>query len=351
MQNALVTGATGFIGGHLTESLVRRGVNVRCLVRATSNTKHLAGLGVKLIEGDVTRPDSLSKAVDGVEVVFHLAGLITALRKQDMWKANAESPGSIAAACSHCDTPPALVLLSSVAAAGPADSSLALQETDSPAPVSEYGRSKRAGEIAAEAWSRDVPITIVRPGIIFGPRDRLTLPIFKTIATWGVHPVVGFGKTKIAMLHVEDLVELLLAVADRGERLPANKSQQPGTGVFFAADENAPSYHELGLLIARAMDRRVIPLPSPPALAWSAAAASQLCSQLIRRATPVNFDKIREARQPSWAISSAKAQQQLGWSPQASLEERLRETVDWYIEQDWLKVRRLFAPPSRTGVW
>ena len=347
MQRVLVTGATGFIGGHLVEALLRQGVEVRCLARPTSNTNRLAELDVTLCAGDVTDPHGLEEAIDGTDVVFHVAGLTTALSKRAMWRVNRDGAATVATACSRQQRPPTMVLVSSVAAAGPADQSTARCETDSAAPVSIYGRSKRAGELAVEQFAGTFPITVVRPGIIFGPRDRLTLPIFKTIATWGIHPLVGLGRTKISLLHVADLIELLLAAAESGERLPAPSNAQPaGTGIYFAADEVAPSYRELGLLIAKAMQRRVIPLPTPPACAWTAAAISQLASQLIRRTTPFNLDKIREATQASWAITPAKATRQLGWLPGAPLEARLRETVDWYLAQKWMKVRRLFPAPN-----
>jgi len=341
MQRVLVTGATGFIGGHLAETLTQSGIETRCLVRPTSDTRRLLEIGAPLVEGDVTKADGLDEAVANVDCVFHLAGLITALSRAEMSKANAEGPGLVAAACARCRTPPRLIVLSSVAAAGPTARDAFRREGDPVAPVSNYGHSKRAGEIAAAKWAYRIPLTIIRPGIIFGPRDRLTLPIFKTIATWGIHPVVGLGRTKLALLHVDDLIDLLRKVADDGERLPATESDttQPGTGVYFAAHGQAPSYREFGSLIAHAMNRRFASIPLLPPVAWSAAAASQLWSQVRRRPDAFNIDKIREAVQPSWAISNEKAKRQLSWQPRASLEEQLQDTVKWYEANQWIKIR------------
>lgn len=345
MHRVLVTGATGFIGRHLTEALTRNGHETRCLVRRTSDTSWLSEIGATLVEGDVTEADGLDEAVANVDLVFHLAGLTSALSKAEMSKANAEGPGLVAAACARRQTPPAMLVVSSAAAAGPAERDAIRVESDPVAPVSNYGHSKRAGELAAARWAGRVPLTIVRPGIIFGPRDRLTLPIFKSIATWGIHPVVGLGRTKLALLHVADLIDLLLKAADHGERLPATEGDatQPGTGVYFASHGSATSYRDLGSLIARAMNRRVVPVPLFPPVAWSAAAASQLWSQVRRRPDGLNIDKVREAVQASWAISSEKAKRQLSWKPRASLEERLHDTVQWYEAHKWIKIRRLLG--------
>lgn len=348
MQRVLVTGATGFIGGHLTAALVRRGVETRCLVRSTSDTKLLSELGATLVEGNVTQADGLDEAVADVDVVFHLAGLTTALSKAEMMRANAEGAGLVAAACARRESPPTLILLSSVAAAGVTDRDSMRVETDSEAPISDYGESKRGGELAAAKFADRVPMTFVRPGIIFGPRDRLTLPIFQTIAMAGIHPVVGLGRTKLAMLYVDDLIDLLFKVAANGERLPAKGSESVtvGKGVYFAAHDRAPSYSELGTLIARAMKKRFLLLPILPPVAWTAAAANQFFTRLRGRPDAFCIDKIREARVPSWAISSEKAKSQLDWQPGAPLEDQLRDAVEWYVANDWIKVRRLLGKPK-----
>jgi nucleoside-diphosphate-sugar epimerase len=136
-----------------------------------------------------------------------------------------------------------------------------------------------------------------------------------------------------------------LKVASSGERLPAAESDATpvGAGVYFASHDDAPSYREFGSLIAGAMNRRVVSLPVLPPVAWSAAAANQLWTQIRRRSDGFNIDKLREAVQPSWAISNEKARRQLDWSPSASLEAQLRDTVQWYEANHWLKIRRLLG--------
>src|SRR5688572_24591379 len=182
MRRSLVTGSSGFIGSHLVEALRSRGEKVRCLVRGTSRREILERLGVEFAEGDVTRPETLAAAVQGVDVVYNLAGLTCALRAEDQSQVNGTGVENLARACAACDVPPVHVLVSSVAAAGPAPRNRLRLESEPPRPISNYGRSKRAGELAAEKYADRVPTTILRPGAVFGERDRLMFPMFQSVA-------------------------------------------------------------------------------------------------------------------------------------------------------------------------
>ncbi|MFH1919756.1 MAG: NAD-dependent epimerase/dehydratase family protein [Planctomycetota bacterium] len=119
MARVLVTGASGFIGSHLVAALVARGDCVTALVRKTSCLDRLESLGVSLARGDVTDPASLQRAVADQSVVYHLAGLIRSLRTRQLYTVNGEGVHHIAEACAGEPEPPVLVVVSSLAAAGP----------------------------------------------------------------------------------------------------------------------------------------------------------------------------------------------------------------------------------------
>ncbi len=337
MSLALVTGGTGFIGSHLVETLIRRGSPVRCLVRSPERTQLLRELGAEIVVGDLDRPDSLDEATRGASVVYHLAGCTKSLSESEMFRVNEAGCEAVARACAGQLHPPRLVVVSSVAASGPAARGQIRVEGDPPAPVSIYGRSKLAGEEAAERYSSQVPTTIVRPGIVFGPRDPAFVKMFRTIRLIRFHPSPGLSPPPLSYIHVADLVEILLRAAERGTRLPAHKNGSPALGRYFAVMGEYPSYAELGRLVRPMLSRPfapVIPLASP--LAWCVAGVSEAVGKLRGRPQDVSFDKLREALAGSWACSTAAASRDLGFSPPKPLGARLKETVDWYAREGWL---------------
>lgn len=336
-ESVLVTGASGFIGQHLVRRLIKRGDRVSCLVRATSRIDELRSSGARLIVADATDRAGIERALAESEanVVFHLAGLLKAVRKTDFALVNAGGVESVAAACADRAERPVLIVVSSVAAAGPCAGDQTRVEGDSPAPVSAYGRSKLAGELAAARHAGEMEITIVRPPIVFGPGDRGVLDMFRPISQSGLHVVPGREERRFSLIHVADLVALLLLAAEKGERLRPDGA--PGQGVYFLAAEHDPTYAELGQAMARALGKKratVVHMPGP--LVRLLGFCGDSLGRVRQRSGWVNSDKMAEALAGSWMCSSSKARMQLGWFPAATLPERLRETAQWYRQAGWL---------------
>ena len=339
MGKVLVTGATGFIGDHLVRELLDRGEQVAAFVRDPARGMGLEEHGAQLVQGDVTDLESLRRAVPDVSVVYHLAGMTRAFKARKFYEVNKAGVSKVARACAEQENPPVLIVVSSLAAVGPAKRGCLHEESDEPSPVSLYGRSKRAGEEAAERYAGEVPITIVRPPIVFGEHDKACFEMFKTVAKSGIHPVPGYLPNNYSMIHADDLVGALILAANRGKRIPNGNTPLPGdgTGYYFAACDEHPTYYQLGRMIGTALGRRrTLTIPFATPVVRCVGILGELVGRLRGQPQFMNWDKAREATAGSWTCSPEKAKQELGFTVPCSLADRLNQTAQWYREVGWL---------------
>ncbi len=338
MQRALLTGATGFVGSYVLDALLASGIEVRCLVRNLERSQSLQVQGVERIQGDLSNPETLKRAVQDVNLVVHLGGLMTALTRHVFDQINGQGTRHLVTACAEMSTPPVFLLISSIAAAGTSEGRLRT-EMDAVNPISHYGRSKRTGELAAAALADRIPVTILRPPFVFGGGDRSGFYIFRPIKRFGIHPVPGMRhRRKISLIHAKDLADSILLAAQRGTRVdPADAScDHFRQGCYFVCDDATPFYSDLGDMIGTALGKTgILKLPVPDALARTAGGLATIVSQLRGRPGVFSLDKAREGAAGSWICSAGKIKQELGFKTKASLEDRLQETVDWYLERGW----------------
>jgi nucleoside-diphosphate-sugar epimerase len=315
----LVTGGTGFIGGHLLESLAASGEPARCLVRRKALARPLPAR-VQAVFGDLASGQGLSEALRGVDTVIHLAGATKALRPSDYYAGNVRATETLARAL---EGRVRLVHVSSLAAAGPGN---LITEDAEPHPVSAYGKSKLEAEGAVRALLPDT--VIVRPAVVYGPRDTDVFQVLKPVARGWAIEMAG-GERRFSAIFVKDLVNGLLLAA---------RSPQASGRTFFMAHPQPISWRELGVAAARVMGRRPPRVISVPyAAAWAAAACAEGWSRMARRAGIVSRDKVVEARWPSWTCDAGRASAELGFEARTTLEAGLAETLAWYKEAGWLK--------------
>lgn len=339
MQTVFVTGATGFIGGHVVEWCRDRGHAVRCLVRTADRGLPLRRTGAETVIGTLENVSAWSDALAGCDTVINAGGAVSARRRGDFAAINGRAVGGLADACSRLANPPTLVHISSLAAAGPTAGPAPADESLPPEPVSHYGASKLAGERELRLRAARLPITVVRPGIVFGPRDQHLAAAFQSIDRFRLHLRMGFRDGALSLMHVADLMPLLAAAATDGARLAAGPSLT-GQGIYNACDDREhPTYGDLGRRMAAALGRSVLVLPLPVPLAWPASLAVQAFWNACGQPSIVSPDKLREATAGSWAASAAKARAELGFTPASTLDERLSQTVAWLRANRKLKAQ------------
>jgi len=326
-QKALVTGANGFVGSHLVEGLLDKGYQVRCLVRKTSNLRWLSGLNVEYVYADVANKTSLKEAVKDVDLVFHSAGLTKAKTSEEYFKANAEGTKNLVETC--LEENPKLqrfVYISSQAAVGPGEDERPLNETAPCRPVSYYGESKLEGEIIVSKHFSQLPITIIRPPAVYGPRDTDMVGFFK-VANKGLRIAFGRGISFVSLVYVKDLVEGIILTAEN----PKANGQ-----TYFIADDKIYSWSEAFKIIAKVLHKGTIPLRIPKSFVFFLAFLSESFSRLFGKTAVFNTQKVKEITQRYWGLNVSKAKTDLGFAPKYSLDKGAEETVRWYKEQSWL---------------
>jgi nucleoside-diphosphate-sugar epimerase len=343
---AFLTGSTGFIGSHLLRTLTEQGWKTRISVRARSRLSRIADVESERVSLDLAtaEPAAVREALRGTTHVFHVAGRVSGTPAQ-LDRVNRQGTDILIRAAAELSPPPVVLLVSSAAAGGPSPPGQLRREADPPAPISDYGRSKLAGESTAIVARGDCPLTIVRPGIVFGEGDTEFIRIFRAMTQTRINPMIGPGRQPLSMIEVSDLVALIIRAAEAGERVDASEEpadtadandldgagrghDETGRGIYHAADPEPLSLKELGQLVRREIPGlRCLDLHLPTPVGFAVGAASEWAGRLVGKSTTLNRDKIREARASGWALDMSKTQHQLSWQPARPLAEQLAATL------------------------
>jgi nucleoside-diphosphate-sugar epimerase len=326
-SKALVTGANGFVGSHLVEGLLSKGYHVICLVRKTSNLRWLSGLNVEYVYADISEKESLKNVLKNVGFVFHVAGLTKAKTEEEYFKANYQGTKNLIEACIE-DNPQIkrFVYISSQAAVGPGKDDQPLDETAPCNPVTDYGKSKLEGEKIVLEFSLKLPVTIIRPPAVYGPRDSDILSFFK-VANKGFKTLFGKGESYLSLCYIEDLVDGIILAAESPKAIGQ---------IYFIADDQIYSWGEAFQIIAKVLNKKTITLRIPKSFLYTIAFVSENVARLLGKPTVINVQKVREITQKYWLCDVSKAKRELGFSPKYPLEEGAKKTVKWYKEKGWL---------------
>lgn len=318
----LVTGATGFAGSHLTRALAADGTRVRVIARSAARAREALPAGVEIVEGDLTDPATVVRAMDGVRTVYHIAAMYRQAKHRDADYAlvHVEATRLLLEAASdqrvqrfvHCST----VGVHGHVASPPAD------EEAPYGPGDIYQRTKLEGELLARSYHRErgLAVTVARPTAIYGPGDRRLLKLFTMIARRRF-VVLGRGDIFYHMVHIDDLV--------RGLRLLGSHPRAPGE-VFILGGERYYTLREIANLIAEAEG---VPAPWLRLPARPFQIAGTLCEKLC---IPLGIEPPIHRRRvdfftKSRAFTIEKAVRVLGYRPRVSLRDGIRSTLEWYL--------------------
>jgi dihydroflavonol-4-reductase len=319
-MKVLVTGATGFTGGHLARTLVAAGHSVRALIRPGSDGRRLAATGVEIVEGQLTNEADVRKAAAGCERVFHIAAAFRSAKHSDQYYWDVNVGGTLnvlAAARAHgCER---VVHCSTGGVHGHIDEPPAA-ETYRFRPDDIYQRTKVEGELAVAAAAKSgLPTTIVRPGAIYGEGDLRFLKLFRAIQQRRF-VMIGSGKTRLHMVHVDDLV--------RGMLLAGSRPEARGE-TFLIAGPEAPTLNEIATTVAEAVGA---PRPRLHVPVWPVYAAAWLCEQVwkpLRLEPPLHRRRVGFfTHHREFDISKARAV--IGYEPRVTVAEGINRTAAWY---------------------
>ncbi|MCI0570201.1 MAG: NAD-dependent epimerase/dehydratase family protein [Myxococcaceae bacterium] len=325
-MRSLVTGASGFLGGFLVRRLLAEGEQVRCLVRPRADVSALAGLSCERADGDVTDAASLARAVAGVDVVFHLAGIRRAPSREPYFRVNAEGTRRVCEAMVASASARRLVLCSSLAAVGPSTPERAHTEEDPLRPSEWYGESKAEAERIAWSFGDRLEVTVARPPRIFGPQDRENLAFMRLVARGLLLGLTG-GPRPLSVVDVEDVVDLLLLLARRPEAVGE---------AFFVTAPGTLTLERLEGLGAEALGVKPRRLRLTPGLLRALSTAADGVSRLTGRHLPLNRKLAQQLLAPAWTCSGDKAEQVLGFRARRDVAETVRRSATWYRAQGWL---------------
>jgi dihydroflavonol-4-reductase len=322
-MKALVTGATGFVGSHLVEALLRRGDQVTALARSAHKAEVLVEKGVEVFSGDLHDVAALEKAVQHQEIVYHVAGVVAARNETEFLHANRDGTRNLVAAAERAGKP-RLVLVSSLAAAGPARRGAPLTGNEPPRPVTAYGRSKLAAEQVVSTSS--LGWCILRPPIVYGPRDREVLKVFQ-LARLGIAPVFGDGKQELSAVHAADLAEALVTVG---------YTTSTTARVYYPCHPQVFTSGQFGSAVAAAMGRKVATVRIPGGIGRVLLSVTESSARILGQTTILTRDKANEFFQPAWTGDPASLTQDTGWRAANDLGKGLADTYLWYRKAGWI---------------
>ncbi len=321
----LITGANGFVGYHLVEAALRKGMEVHAGVRGNSNTASLHSFPIHIVSLDYADKDRLRASFEReqYDYVIHAAGATKAGSETEYNQANALNTDILSAALDFC-RPEKFVFLSSLAAMGPTDygTDQIIRLEDAPKPVTRYGRSKLYAEELLRGH-KELPWIILRPTAVYGPREKDLFVMIKTLAR-GLETYIGRRRQMLSFVYVKDLAEVALQAC-------VSEVQHQ---TYHISDGAVYSRYEVSDIIKKILNRKTVALHVPEKTVRNIAG---MMERISGKKTPLlNKDKIAELVAENWQCDIEPAQKDLAYQPKYLLREGMKETINWYRDNKWI---------------
>lgn len=324
-ETVLVTGANGFVGSRLCRRLLADGFNPIAGVRRGCDDSLIKELKLEYRLGDINQPETLNAMVEGVDYIIHNAGLVKAKSIEQFMIVNQQGTRNLLLAAEKNKNLKKFIYISSLAAAGPSEKGQPLTEDIPPHPITEYGRSKAAGEKEVIDFSDRINAVSIRPPAVYGPGDKEMFSFFQILNN-RLMPFLGNPGRRIQLVHVDDLCYGVSCTL----RAPTKSGS-----IYFIAESGSYSYGELVGYIRKGVGRWALPLYLPGFTVKFIALISEGMMRLFGKAPMFTVEKANEILE-HWEVSTEKAARDLGYRSKIPFPEGARQTVSWYREEGWL---------------
>lgn len=326
-QKALITGASGFLGYHLINAAIENDLEVYAAIRNNSNIKHLQHLPIKFVVlnyGDVNELTAIFSEYQ-FDYIIHAAGTTKANTAQEYDLINNTYTHNLALAAEKNRNLKRFVFISSLAAIGPLNNTIdKIKEDTDPNPVTAYGKSKLNAERNLEKV--DIPVTILRPTAIYGPREK-DIFILTQYLNKRFEPYIGKAAQKLSFVYSKDVAELAVKILGLDNV----------NGAYNITDGNEYSRYAYADIVKKILGKKSLKIHLPVTMVKGILFAVEKMSKVLNKVPAVSTEKLGELMAENWICDISKAKTELNYSPSYDLQKGLQESIDWYKMNDWLK--------------
>jgi len=307
--------------------LIKRGIKVRCLVRPSrENLQWTSNLDIETVSGDLLNPASVGPALRDVDFIIHIAGVTKAKRRKDYFAGNVAATRNLLSLATNAKNLKKICHLSSLTAVGPSANGTPLDERSVCSPISTYGKSKLEAEQACLEYATNLPIVILRPPTVYGPRDKDVLELFKATKL-GIQPNIGSKDKSLSLMYAPDLAEAIVE---------ATLSEKTTGKTYFVSDPVVYPQARLYDILTELVGRKSLRIKLPPYLVYTVATIVQAVSFFGPKPAVLSIEKARDLVQDHWVCSPALIKQDIGFEAGTAAERGLKATYAWYKDRGWL---------------